>query len=498
MREQAFVIVPLCRRIVKASGPSKRPVSSQVLSEPGGVYRVEFTGVNKPLSHFVAGSSKPPVSSLSPSKRPVSSQVLSEPGGVYRVEFTPTEVGSHLVDVTVAGDKLPAGPLVAKVYNSALIRVTDVASGVVGQPCQFRVDASQAGEGQLEISINEGDVPNHVTVVGGGRCLISFTPEQAKPHLIDIKFNSETVSGCPFVCSVSDTSRVSVNLSSLELIPVNQVSRFHMTVDNSSSAELAVSITGPNCELPVKVTGNVHSGFTAEFTAREVGPHSISVEYNGHSVSGTPFIAKAYDARRVHVGPLPQGHVGNSLQFTVDASQAGEGNLEITISARGANIPTQVHPKGNAKFAVSFVPIEPTDHVISIHFNKEAVPGSPFIARVVGDFPLVTGGSLSCAPLGTNSYFTMSNVAGSLDDIEVNVEGPTGQPVPALVKDSGPQCYKVEFTPRLVGEHRIAVNYQQVAVAGSPFLCKVYDVNAIKVKAVAQGTVGQPVTFLGL
>lgn len=59
----------------------------------------------------------------------------------------------------------------------------------------------------------------------------------------------------------------------------------------------------------------------------------------------------------------------------MDASQAGEGNLEITISARGANIPTQVHPQGNAKFAVSFVPIEPTDHVISIYFNKEAVPG---------------------------------------------------------------------------------------------------------------------------
>jgi len=65
-----------------------------------------------------------------------------------------------------------------------------------------------------------------------------------------------------------------------------------------------------------------------------------------------------------------------SLIFvSVDASQAGEGNLEITISARGHNIPTQVHPQGNARFAVSFVPIEPTDHVISINFNKESVPG---------------------------------------------------------------------------------------------------------------------------
>lgn len=48
------------------------------------------------------------------------------------------EVGTHLVDVSVAGHKLGSGTLLAKGYNSALIRVTDVSDAVVGQPCQFR------------------------------------------------------------------------------------------------------------------------------------------------------------------------------------------------------------------------------------------------------------------------------------------------------------------------------------------------------------------------
>lgn len=110
----------------------------------------------------------------------------------------------------------------------------------------------------------------------------------------------------------------------------------------------------------------------------------------------------------------------------VDASEAGEGNLEITISARGHNIPTQVHPQGNARFAVSFVPLEATDHVISINFNKEPVPGSPFMARVAGDAPhhiTVAGPSLSSAAVGKTSYFSINNVGGSVEDIEVNVEG---------------------------------------------------------------------------
>lgn len=47
-------------------------------------------------------------------------------------------MGTHLVDVSVAGHKLGNNTLLAKGYNSALIRVTDVSDAVVGQPCQFR------------------------------------------------------------------------------------------------------------------------------------------------------------------------------------------------------------------------------------------------------------------------------------------------------------------------------------------------------------------------
>lgn len=74
--------------------------------------------------------------------------------------------------------------------------------------------------------------------------------------------------------------------------------------------------------------------------------------------------------------------------------------------------------------------------------------------------------------------------------------GPNGQSIPALVKDTGNQTFKIEFCPKVVGEHKIGVNYKKVPLAGSPFSCKVYDVNAIKVKPAESGTVGQPVTFI--
>ncbi|XP_017837072.1 filamin-C isoform X2 [Drosophila busckii] len=434
---------------------------------------------------------------LTPSKSKLNARVTHEAAnGAARIEFVPTEVGTHIIDASINGTKIAGGPLIAKVYDASLIQVTEVNGGVVGQPCQFRVDASAAGEGQLEISINEGEVPNHVQVVGGGRCLVSFTPEQAKSHLIDIKFNGETVRGCPFVCAVADTSRVLLNLSNLELIPVNQPSSFHITVSGGGAAELAVSVRGPLGELPVRVTGDIHAGFTAEFTPSSVGGHSINVEYNGFAVQGTPFLAKSYDASKVVVGSVSRGTMGRPVQFTVDAGDAGEGNLEITISAKGQNIPTQVHPQGSARFSVSFVPTESCEHTINVSFNKMPVPGCPITVSVSGG---VAGPQVSLGgpgPVHQTNSFIINHNGGRLEDIEVNVEGPAGQSVPAQVHQSAEGVFKAEFVPRVVGEHRVNVTVNGLPTAGSPYAAKVYDVSAIKVKNVSSGTVGKPVTFL--
>lgn len=69
-----------------------------------------------------------------------------------------------------------------------------------------------------------------------------------------------------------------------ELIPVDRPSSFHITVSGGGAAELAVSVRGPQGELPVRISGDVQSGFTAEFTPTSVGAHTINVEYNGYAV----------------------------------------------------------------------------------------------------------------------------------------------------------------------------------------------------------------------
>ena len=88
--------------------------------------------------------------------------------------------------------------------------------------------------------------------------------------------------------------------------------------------------------------------------------------------------------------------------------------------------------------------MEAIDHLITITFNKEPVlglffvynkmwipfnlnliTGSPFNAPIYTDPDriVVSGQSLASSAVGKTSYFKLSNVTGSVEDIEINVEG---------------------------------------------------------------------------
>ena len=94
------------------------------------------------------------------------------------------------------------------------------------------------------------------------------------------------------------------------------------------------------------------------------------------------------------------------------------------------------------------------------------------------------------------SYFTLSNVIGSVEDIEIAIDSPSGESVPAQVQEISSGTFKAEFCPKVAGEHQIFVSFGNDPVPGSPFPCKVYNVEAIQVRECKKGIVGKPVTFL--
>ena len=53
------------------------------------------------------------------------------------------------------------------------------------------------------------------------------------------------------------------------------------------------------------------------------------------------------------------------MDFAVDASDAGDGNLEIHVTADGESVPNYVRQERDANFRVTFTPKRPTRHKVN-------------------------------------------------------------------------------------------------------------------------------------
>lgn len=106
--------------------------------------------------------------------------------------------------------------------------------------------------------------------------------------------------------------------------------------------------------------------FEISFTPIDVGDHSVEVRLQSDHIEGSPFLIKAYDANRVTVTDITDGIVGKPVSFSINASQAGAGNLEIIVAVGGRNVPNFVQSEGNARFKVNFKPTEAATHTLSV------------------------------------------------------------------------------------------------------------------------------------
>lgn len=102
-----------------------------------------------------------------------------------------SHAGSYTITVSHAGVPAFGSPHVAKAYDCAAIVVNHPRMATVNTPVELTVDVTQAGEGQLEISVNRGTLPNSVKMLRKGVFLVTFTPQEPNMHTVEIKFNSE-------------------------------------------------------------------------------------------------------------------------------------------------------------------------------------------------------------------------------------------------------------------------------------------------------------------
>jgi filamin len=222
------------------------------------------------------------------------------------------------------------------------------------------------------------------------------------------------------------------------------------------------------------------------------------------------------------VSGLKDGNIGQPITFTVDASTAGEGTLELVVTTGKQSLRAEVSARSRGLYDVTFVPQEATTHFVNITFNDIDVPGSPFECAIdTESYSTVNGtsGGLELESISDSSMLQQGIIASGLDGViagtaayidlekrgpdapEVLVVGPDGSSTLKVRTRILPSGYlRAEFTPDRVGTYEISVtDGGKALILPQPLTAKVFDPLLVRIRDKNENAVlGQEYSFKGM
>ena len=209
----------------------------------------------------------------------------------------------------------------------------------------------------------------------------------------------------------------------------------------------------------------------------------------------------------IKVGTIPKGLLDKEVIFmgelffqklfqisnSVDASEAGVGNLEVAVN--DGRVPSQARALGGHKYDISFIPKENADHTISVRFNNEPVPGSPFICHLVNTSQAhASGPGLERIPVDEEAQILIQSAQDAHPEVRVRDAQAVDIPVRTVRKNDTTTV--ATFVPKSVGNHQIDIFVLGEPIPRSPFTAKAYDAREAKLTSCDPATVGKPTTFV--
>ncbi|XP_010571776.1 PREDICTED: filamin-A-like, partial [Haliaeetus leucocephalus] len=379
---------------------------------PGSPFTARITGDDSlRLSHLKVGASadipldigETDLSQLTatvtaPSGRKEPCQLKRLRNGHIGISFVPQEVGEHLVHISRGGQPLARSPISVTISQAELgdasrVRVAGpgLREGRTFEPAHFTIDTRDAGYGGLSLSI-EGPSKVDITTeeLEDGTCRVSYCPTEPGNYIISVKFGDQHVPGSPFSVKVTGEGRVKESITRRRRAPpeasVGTACDLSLKMPELSAHEVTAVVTGPSGQaVPAQVLEGDGGAYSIRFVPAETGVHSVSVKDRGQHVPGSPFQFTVGPmgeggAHKVRAGGpgLERAEAGVPAEFSIWTREAGAGGLSIAVEGPSkAEIAFEDRKDGSC--GVSYVVQEPGDYEVSVKFNEEHIPESPFV-----------------------------------------------------------------------------------------------------------------------
>uniref|UniRef100_A0A6Q2WZT7 Calponin-homology (CH) domain-containing protein n=1 Tax=Esox lucius TaxID=8010 RepID=A0A6Q2WZT7_ESOLU len=426
-----------------------------------------------------------------PSKVDISCEDMED--GTCRVTYCPTEPGNYIINIKFSDKHIPGSPFTVKVTGEGRMKEsitrkrTAPSIASVGSACglNLKIPGNWFQMVSAQERMTRTFTRSSHTYTRTERTEISKMRGGETKREVRVEESTQmggAGGGSPFRDVFGDfLGRES--LASFAGIPATPG-------ETAAQGSMTANVTSPSGKTEqAEIVDGGDSTYSVRFVPQEMGAHTVNVKYSGQHVPGSPFQFTVGPlgeggSHKVRAGGtgLERGVAGAPSEFSIWTREAGAGGLSIAVEGPSkAEISFEDRKDGSC--GVAYVVQEPGDYEVSIKFNNEHIPDSPFIvpiATLSDEARRITVTSLQEKDLKVNQEATFAvQRNGARGVVDAKVHTPSGSAEECYVTELDSDKNAIRFIPRENGVHSIDVKFNGSHIPGSPFNVRVGEAGQV-------------------
>ena len=422
--------------------------------------------------------------------------------GVGKVEVTPQREGRYLATLKFQGTEIPGCPFRTLVCDPSRCRVSgevlEKRSALVGKPIHFQVtvDPIENLKPSIKATGPSAKYTPAIRETSQNVYTVQFTPWEIGTLDISIMYGDFHIPNSPFLVAVTtfDSATCSATGSGLQQAFTGIPAQFVVLAKQEGllkDGTLQIKVKGVVNDTECKVRGrdNHNGSYNIAYLVHNPGAYLISILANDKPIPGSPFRLTALPGPTANkcrmYGPILEPNavltIGNPMDFSVDASEAGVGTLSVKALGPGGTQARVYLAKGNKKgiHDIKLDPIRHGKYRVSVKWSDMHIPGSPFMLKIYPGADAskckAYGPGLEDGYVGQASSFMIETRNAGAGTLQVRLHGVRD----AFKIDIKPvdqrdvRTLKANYNPRKPGDYLVTIKWSEKHIPGSPFRVKI-------------------------